>query len=266
VPRANRRRRRPRRILNCNPSREIERDWRPEHAVEAGLLSAAPRIPTTKDLRATWWAISDQGTTGSCVGWACADSVLRWHFVNAKRLTQTELLSSRFEWMASKETDQFNSRPTTFIETEGTSLKTCLDVARKFGAVLDSVLPFGSGKLYARSADTFYALAAQRKISMYFNLGREPDDWRAWIAQNGPILTRLDVDETWDNADETEGRLDRYLPETRRGGHAVALVGYTRDRFIVRNSWGTDWGDAGFGFASMAYAEEAFTEAYGVVL
>jgi C1A family cysteine protease len=45
----------------------------------------------------------------------------------------------------------------------------------------------------------------------------------------------------------------------------VALVGYTPEGFIVRNSWGVEWGDCGFGYASNAYAG-AFTEAYGVTL
>ena len=58
--------------------------------------------------------------------------------------------------------------------------------------------------------------------------------------------------------------LDAYKPKTAHGGHAVALVGYTPDAFIVRNSWGTGWGDKGFAYASLAYAQEAFTEAYGV--
>ncbi|HUG38375.1 MAG TPA: C1 family peptidase, partial [Candidatus Limnocylindrales bacterium] len=42
-----------------------------------------------------------------------------------------------------------------------------------------------------------------------------------------------------------------HLPVIRRagradGGHAVALVGYTSDGFIVQNSWGPDWGAGGF--------------------
>jgi hypothetical protein len=258
--------RKEKRILNCIPSRDTERDWRFEHAADAGVLAAPPAIPQGKDLRQSWWKIGNQGSTGSCVGWATADAVVRWHLVQASRLPKEQLLSPRFIWMASKETDQFVSSPTTFIELEGTSLKAALDIARKFGVVLDSILPFASGKLYQNDAQTFYALAAQRKIASYFNLGTNLGNWRIWLATKGPILTRFGVDATWDNASNTQGKLDIYQPNTVRGGHAIALVGYTPDRFIVRNSWGTTWGDKGFAYASTAYAQAAFTEAYGVSL
>jgi C1A family cysteine protease len=259
--------RRVKRILNVVPSPKTELDWTFENATESDMLAAAPRVPASKDLReVNWWKVNDQGSTGSCVGWATADSVLRWHFVKAKRLKESELLSPRFVWMASKETDQFINRPTTFIETEGTSLKSALDIARKFGAVRDSLLPFKTGSLYPGDWKTFYAHAAQLKITAYINLGTNLSNWRAWLATKGPILTRLDVDDTWQRADTTKGKLDKYKPKTARGGHAVALVGYTPDTFIVRNSWGTGWGDRGFGHASLAYAQEAFTEAYGVSL
>jgi hypothetical protein len=253
------------RILNCIPSRKTETDWRAEHADAAGLL-AAGALPASKDLRDAWWKVNDQENTGSCVGWASADSVIRWHMVKAHRLQKNELLSPRFEWMASKETDEFIAAPTTFIESAGTSLKSALDVARKFGTVVMDVLPFASGALFQGETEEFYAIAAQRKIASYFNLGVDPGEWRKWIARKGPILTRLGVDRTWDNAGDTNGNLDTYLPETVRGGHAVAMVGYTPDRFIVRNSWGTEWGDKGFGYASIPYATAAFTEAYGVSL
>ena len=251
--------RQPKRILNVRPSRKTEEDWTFDVAAEADLVTAAPRIPSSKDLRTDWWKIADQGTTGSCVGWATGDSVLRWHFVKAGRLATSQLVSPRFVWMASKETDQFMTRPTGFIETEGTSLKAALDVARKFGVVRDTVLPFATGKLYPGQASTFYAIAAQRKILAYFNLGTNLSNWRTWLATKGPILTRLNVDETWDLASDNAGDLDEYKPETSRGGHAVALVGYRAGAFIVRNSWGTGWGDKGFAYASLAYAQDAFT-------
>lgn len=256
----------PNRILNCLPSPKQENDWGFETAVAAGMTTKSA-IPPSKDLREAWWKIGDQGGTGACVGWATADSVLRWHFVKAGRLAKEEMLSPRFLWMASKETDEFVTRPTTFIETDGTSLKGALDIARKFGAVKDAILPFASGKLYADKVDVFYALASQLRIASYVNLGRDLIAWRTWLARNGPILTRLNVDKTWDRAKLTNGNLDVYQPATAHGGHAVALVGYTPDRFIVRNSWGTvTWGAQGFGFASLAYAQSAFVEAYGVNL
>jgi hypothetical protein len=253
------------RILNCVPSKETENDWRVDNAVASGILRAAAPIPTKKDLREPWWKIGDQGSTGSCVGWACADSVLRWHFVKAGRLNPSDVLSVRFIWMAAKETDEFTSQPTTFIESDGTSLKSALDIARKYGCVKDQALPFGSGKLYPGEPEDFYALASQLKIASYVNLNRQLDTWRRWIATKGPILTRLNCDNVWMNAKATGGVLAQYDRMSAHGGHAVALVGYDQSMFIVRNSWGTaTWGDKGFAYASDAYAAAAFTEAYGV--
>jgi C1A family cysteine protease len=76
------------------------------------------------------------------------------------------------------------------------------------------------------------------------------------------------VDRTWDNAAATRGILDTFLPDTVRGGHAVSIVGYTSTgRFILRNSWGTAWGDRGFAYASPSYVAAAFfDESYGVTV
>jgi hypothetical protein len=253
------------RILNCRASSKPEQDWEFSHAMNSGMLAAAPgALPTSVDLREAWWEVGDQGATGSCVGWATADAVVRWHFVKAGKVAETDCISVRYVWMAAKESDEFTTRPTSFIEDEGTSLKAALDVARKFGVVLEPELPFGKAQLYQGDAKAFYALAAGLKIAAYFNLQGILPNWRTWLATKGPILTRLGVDATWDNASNTGGNLDVYQPQTVRGGHAVALVGYTADRFIVRNSWGPQWGDGGFGYASQAYAQDAFVESYGI--
>jgi C1A family cysteine protease len=257
------------RILNCVESPNQERDWGPEAAYRSGAVAAAAgALPDKVDLRDdTWWKVGDQGATGSCVGWATADGVLRYHFTEAARIKQGVCLSVRYLWMASKETDEFTERPTTFIEPDGTSLKSALDVARVYGVVTDDVLPFAGGSLYADEVDTFYTLAARLRIATYHNLGRDPAKWRRWIATQGPILTRLDCDDTWMKAKSTKGKLKTYHPATASGGHAVVLVGYTPTTFIVRNSWGTkDWGDRGYAYASEAYAQAAFTESYGVTL
>lgn len=33
--------------------------------------------------------------------------------------------------------------------------------------------------------------------------------------------------------------------------HAILLVGYTKDYWIIKNSWGTGWGENGFGYISI---------------
>ena len=253
------------RVLNCVPSPEQDDDWGTTEVRAAGFLATATALPDSVDLREDWWKVGDQRNSGSCVGWATADSLLRWHFVKAGRLAADEQLSARFLWMAAKETDEITRRPTTFIEVEGTSLKAALKIAGKYGAVRDRDLPFATGRLYRQSAKRFYVLASHFRVRRYVNLGRTLADWRSWLANEGPVAVRLDVDDTWREAGATKGVLDEYHPTTDTG-HAAALVGYDRHRFIVRNSWGTDWGDEGFGYASIAYARAAFTEAYGVNL
>lgn len=256
-------------IFNCEPSQNTEDDWTIEAAETAHIISdrLPAEYPEEFDLRALWWRVGDQEKTGSCVGWAAADSVFRWHFVKNGRLNENEPLSERFIWMAAKETDEFVNRPTTFIEGSGTSLKAALDVARKFGNVRRDVLPVDRNKVFTGSANAFYIAAAQLKIAAYVNLGRDPDHWRRWIYENGPILSRLYCDEAFLNAKSTQGLLKNYQHPGRVNGHAIALVGYTKAGFIVRNSWGTErWGHNGFALATNDYAQNAFDEAYGVMV
>jgi C1A family cysteine protease len=249
------------RILNCEDSKKQELDWAQEHAAAAGVVRAK-KIPDRVDLREKWWNIGNQFDTGACVGFATADSVVRWHMVKAGMIKKTEHLSERYVWMAAKETDDDKTRPTTFIDCEGTSLKAALDICRKYGVVLSTDLSF-KGKLSKREVKTFYARAARRKIGSYFNLRVRPDKWREWIATQGPILARLVVDENFDDSRISTKVLNEYGKGD--GGHAVAIVGYTKEHFIIRNSWGS-WKDKGYAYATDAYVTKAFTEAYGIAL
>lgn len=259
------------RILNCLPSREPERDYTLVHARAAGIAPAADvQPPSELTLHESWWDIGEQGSTGSCVGWALADSVLRYLFVKAGRLNEDEKLSVRFIWTAAKERDEFVSRPETFIETAGTSLKAALDIARFYGCVRDNVLPFDGGGLFEGEAETFYSLAALFKISQYHSLINHRDSWKGWLVNKGPIMIRVEIDRTWTRATFTGGFLEFFNPFPSglglNGGHAAAIVGYDSDNFIIRNSWGEDWGNRGFGLAGPEYVAEAITEAYGVTL
>ena len=258
------------RICNLIPSRNTERDWGIKDAIAGKAIAAPPAaLPASVDLRADWWKIGNQESTGSCVGWASTDGVTRYHMVKTGKIVKPGLLSPRGTWMASKEIDEFTSRPETFIEGSGTSLKAAMDILRKYGAVPESMLPFHiATTMYLGSENTFYAAAATRRVASYFNLGKDLNAWRNWLAAHGPIMAGLGVDATWDNATATHGKLNTFQPKTVRGGHAVCVVGYTAGRrFIIRNSWGTAWGDSGFAYASEAYINAGFfNESYGVTV
>ena len=256
-------------ICNVIPSTGTATDWQFSDSLASGAIGAPAALPNSVDLRVPWWSINTQEDTGSCVGWATADGVVRWHMVAAGRLAQADLLSPRHVWMASKETDTITTRPESFIEEAGTTLKAALDVARKQGVALMVDLPFHiQTKMFVGKESTFYASCAQRRIASYFNLHKNLDNWKAWLAGNGPILAAFNVDSAWDNAKANGGKIDTFRPATVRGGHAVCIVGYRADgRFIVRNSWGTGWGDNGFGYLHRDYIAAAFfDESYGVTL
>lgn len=256
------------RVCNLVPSIRTDKDWSFALGMKAGVISRRATLPPSVDLRKSWWKINNQGQTGSCVGWATADGVLRYHLVTSGRLPQNEKISVRFVWMASKETDEFTVRPTSFVEASGTSLKSAMDIIRKYGCPLDKELPFKIDTLmYANDENLLYVSASTRKAANYFNLGKDPAQWKQWLATNGPILAGVVVDSTWVNAGKTRGKLDTFNPKGVMGGHAITIVGYTEDRFIIRNSWGTEWGDKGFGYASLAYINDAcFEESYGITI
>ena len=76
-------------------------------------------------------------------------------------------------------------------------------------------------------------------IDRYFKIGSILQLQQAIIV-NGPCLGALPVysdryDDFWTNIGNIIG------------GHAISIVGYNPKGFIIRNSWGTSYGDKGYG-------------------
>ena len=218
----------------------------------AGLLAArAAAVPKSKDLRETWWKVGDQGdaparaSAGRPPTRCCAGTSSR----PAGSRTPSAL-SKRFIWMASKETDEFTSSPTHVHrerrhEPEG-------------GARRGAQVRGGEGERAAvqrrrciparprrstrsprssRSAPTSTCRSTAAARSSRGGAGSRP---------SGPIL---DAARRRPHAGTTPSTPPATSTSTSRRRSAAATPSRSSatraDRFIVRNSWGTDWGDTG---------------------
>ena len=75
---------------------------------------------------------------------------------------------------------------------------------------------------------------------------------KAALVQYGPLPTSFMV---YEDFMHYKSGIYSYVSGKKLGGHAVLLVGYNDDEkyFIVKNSWGTGWGEEGF--FRIAYSE-----------
>ena len=170
--------------------------------------------------------------------------------------------------MSAKETDQREEYPSTFLEYDGTSLKAGLDVVRKWGAALEEELPWDGG-LATLPPDDVQPLrqpAPDHGLLQPRHDRYGPHRLRG-VAQ---VAARERPGAGPDRAGHELPHLHRRPDDVRRrpvnGSHAAALYGYTPDHFLLRSSWGTDWGDEGYARLSLDYAAQAVIESYGVMV
>ena len=80
------------------------------------------------------------------------------------------------------------------------------------------------------------------------------------LASYGPLVTTMEV---YSDFFSYNGGVYSYVSGTLQGGHAVELIGYddVNQCFIVKNSWGTNWGESGF--FRIAYSQVNQTVQFG---
>jgi hypothetical protein len=90
--------------------------------------------------------------------------------------------------------------------------------------------------------------APQHTLGSYYRVMKDAiADLQAAVVETGAIYVSAKVHAGWQiNAHRTLGVLKWRSGDKIIGGHAFAIVGYTKDGFIVQNSWGADWGYLGF--------------------
>ncbi len=81
------------------------------------------------------------------------------------------------------------------------------------------------------------------------------------LASGYPFVFGFTVYESFESEDVAKTGVVPMPAHTEKvlGGHAVTAVGYddAQQRFIVRNSWGTDWGMKGYFTMPYAYLTDS---------
>ena len=212
--------------------------------------------------------IRAQGYRGTCVAFAA--SALHDYDSNG----QPSVYSEQFLYYACKQLDG---------DTKcGTHLQQATVVLGAQGQCLDQDFPYnGNNPCHdpTQPSSRNIADAANHLITLTEIAATSVPDIKSCIASRGPVAVSIPVYNSWyqSPAVEIDGAITMPLnSETVREGHAVCLVGYDDDanepgggRFIVRNSWSTNWAysspyGAGYGSIPYAYIAGYTWEAYGL--
>lgn len=198
----------------------------------------ASRIANYVDLRPYCTAIEDQGNLGSCTGQAIASAIELLNKRNNKQTDVSRLFIYYFERLILG-TVNYDS---------GAYIRDGIKSVYQYGASLENLWPYIISKFKQQPVNEAMADAARRKVTRYERVANHAGCLDALM--NGyPVVIGFDVYSSFMNIN-SKGIMT--YPNTKRerllGGHAVLLVGYdnVKQQYIVRNSWGTSWGDRGY--------------------
>ena len=215
-------------------------------AVSAATLGA---LPSSVDLRARCPAVYDQGMLGSCTAQAIAAA----HAFDQAKQGQTDVFTPSRLFIYYYE----RAIEGTVDQDSGAMIRDGIKSVAKQGAPHERLWPYVIAKFRQKPPAAAARDAAQHQALLYQRIPRTIDQFRGCLAQGYPFVFGFTVYESFE--DRTVARTgDVPMPrpvESVLGGHAVLAVGYDdgRERFVIRNSWGTAWGRAGYFTMPYAY-------------
>jgi C1A family cysteine protease len=185
--------------------------------------------------------VYDQGQLGSCTANAIAAAVdFENHRQNKKFVTPSRL------WIYYQERVLEN----TVDQDAGASLRDGMKAVSKLGVCPESDWPYVITAYAKKPPAADYTSALEDKVLRYEAAPQDLFGLKSVLASGTPIVFGFSVYESFEgNVVAHSGVMPMPAPtEAMIGGHACLLVGYddAHDRFLVRNSWGTDWGKDGY--------------------
>jgi C1A family cysteine protease len=229
--------------------------WRPDtpdlrdhyYAARFYTLTEAAAPPAHVDLRSQFPGVYDQLQTSSCTGNATAAAIE--HRLRVER---------KIEFVPSRLFPYYNAREmeNDAASDAGAEIRDVIKSVATYGVCSESprnneaTWPFDQKKVTTKPTPDCYTVALKDIISQYARVQQNIDQMQAVLAEGYGIVLGVSLYESFESqAVANTGTVQ--MPGTREkmiGGHAVVAVGYDvpSQRFIMRNSWGPDWGDGGY--------------------
>jgi C1A family cysteine protease len=236
----------------------------------------AEALPAKADLRRWCPPIENQGDLGSCTANAGAGMIEYFErrafgkHIDGSRLFLYKVTRSMLGWKGDT----------------GASLRTTMGALRLFGLPPEKYMPYNIAKFDQEPAGLLYALAQSFQAESFYRLDprtKTPQEVlesiKSHLASGLPSMFGFTVYSSIKSADST-GRIPFPVPgDTVEGGHAVMAVGYDDNlvvnhpngssktgALLIRNSWGTTWGEIGYGWLPYEYVIGGLAEDWWVLI
>ena len=190
------------------------------------------RFPSSLDYRFQLQPIRNQGSQGTCYAQSAA-CMKEWQ----------EKKDYGFDFYFSPQFF-YNHRPNNYDQNdnndEGMFGRDVMKLLMTIGICSEQQYPYGRIESKDDIDIQLKQEALQHRIKNFARI-ETIDSLKYSLYQNGPCLIAFPVFnygmEMWK---------PQFENQATSGGHAMTVVGYTSDSFIIRNSWGYHWGDKGY--------------------
>jgi len=229
--------------------------WAPDLPDHRDRMYAAPapivmKLPPKKDISAGFPAVYDQGQLGSCTGNAISAA---FEFDRLKQHIGAKT------WIPSRLFIYYNERAMegTIDSDAGAQIRDGIKSIAKQGVCSEKTWPYDIAEFKDKPSNTAYAEAKKNQALTYARVSRTLAQMKGCIASGFPFVMGFTVYDSFESQQVAKtGVLNMPAQsESVVGGHAVVACGYddAKQRFLVRNSWGKDWGMKGYFTMPYAY-------------